>query len=107
MENSMRVASEAAEIDPRQMSREQLIGLGHVKRSPMSVIRAKCLECCCGSATEVLHCSSSTCALWPYRTGKNPFTEIKGNPNPNTSGLQSARARKAAGARRSQVWEEA
>jgi hypothetical protein len=32
-------------------------------------IRAKCLDCCCGSANEVRLCPSHGCPLWPYRLG--------------------------------------
>jgi hypothetical protein len=42
---------------------------------PLKVMRAKCLECCCGSAHEVRHCVISTCPLWPYRMGTNPLRQ--------------------------------
>ena len=35
-------------------------------------VRKHCLDCCCGSAQEVRLCHISTCALWPYRFGRNP-----------------------------------
>lgn len=41
--------------------------------SPLKAIRAKCLDCCCGSSNEVKLCSIERCALWPYRTGHDPF----------------------------------
>ena len=34
-----------------------------------AVIRAKCLDCCCGSRTMIAQCSISACPLWPYRNG--------------------------------------
>jgi len=37
-------------------------------------IRLKCLDCCCGSAYEVGLCRIITCALWPYRRGKENRT---------------------------------
>ena len=40
--------------------------------TPGRAIRAKCLDCCCGQVKEVRLCPSETCALWPYRRGKNP-----------------------------------
>lgn len=44
-----------------------------VKRlTPIKSIRAKCLECCCGSFVEVKECEVKTCALHPYRMGKRP-----------------------------------
>ena len=40
--------------------------------TPVKAIRAKCLDCSCGSANEVKLCPITTCALYPYRFGKNP-----------------------------------
>ncbi len=40
--------------------------------TPMKAIRAKCLDCCCGSAHEVKLCTCQDCTLYPYRFGKNP-----------------------------------
>lgn len=39
---------------------------------PLRAIRLKCLDCCCGSASEVKLCHIQSCALWPFRLGKNP-----------------------------------
>lgn len=42
--------------------------------SPLKAIRAKCLDCCCDQAYEVKLCPcEKTCALWPFRLGKNPY----------------------------------
>ena len=32
-------------------------------------IRLKCLDCCCGSSTEVRKCPAEDCPLWRYRMG--------------------------------------
>lgn len=40
--------------------------------TPMKSIRAKCLDCCCGSAQEVRLCPATSCPLYGYRFGKNP-----------------------------------
>lgn len=40
--------------------------------SPMKAIRAKCLDCMCGSVYEVSKCPSDDCSLFPYRFGHNP-----------------------------------
>ncbi len=40
--------------------------------TPIKAIRAKCLDCCCGSAKEVELCPIPDCPLYPYRFGKNP-----------------------------------
>ena len=42
--------------------------------SPIKAIRAKCLDCCCGSASEVKSCTCQSCPLYAFRFGKNPFT---------------------------------
>jgi hypothetical protein len=54
-------------------SRHDLEAAGHRRQSPMSVIRAKCLDCSAGQSIEVRRCAAVKCALWPYRMGKNPF----------------------------------
>lgn len=41
--------------------------------TPIKAIRAKCLDCCCGSSNEVKLCTVEKCALWPYRLGHNPY----------------------------------
>lgn len=35
-------------------------------------IRAKCLDCVCGSSAEVKACPCVDCALYPFRLGHNP-----------------------------------
>ena len=42
--------------------------------SPLKAIRAKCLDCCCGSWKEVEDCTcEETCPIWHFRYGKNPY----------------------------------
>lgn len=40
--------------------------------TPMKAIRAKCLECSCGSSNEVRLCEVTTCPLYDFRFGKKP-----------------------------------
>ncbi len=40
--------------------------------TPMKAIRAKCLDCSCGSKNEVRLCSVQKCPLYAYRFGKRP-----------------------------------
>lgn len=40
--------------------------------SPLKQIRKFCLECSCGSPSEVRLCVIPRCPLFPYRFGKNP-----------------------------------
>lgn len=43
--------------------------------NPVKAIRAKCLDCCCGSSAEVASCTATACALFPFRFGKNPYRQ--------------------------------
>lgn len=64
---------EQSGVDPRKLSPEQLAEIGHTPRSLIKVIRAKCVECCCGGVAEVKRCTAISCHLWPLRMGKNVF----------------------------------
>ena len=50
--------------------------------TPAKAIRAKCLECCCGDASEVRKCVAADCSLWPMRVGTNPFYGHAGRTEP-------------------------
>ena len=41
-------------------------------KSPLRSIREKCIDCCAGNKAEVARCQMQTCALWPFRMGRNP-----------------------------------
>ena len=41
--------------------------------NPLRAIREKCLDCSCQQPIEVKECTVATCALYPFRLGKNPF----------------------------------
>lgn len=45
---------------------------GHKRLTPVKAIRAKCLDCCNGSFTEVKLCPVTRCALYLYRLGRRP-----------------------------------
>ena len=45
--------------------------------SPIKAIRAKCLDCCCGSSNEVKLCTCTRCALYAFRFGKNPYRKTR------------------------------
>ena len=42
-------------------------------QSPLKAIRAMCLDCCVYNKNEVKLCPATTCPLYPFRFGKNPF----------------------------------
>ena len=45
-----------------------------MQTNPVKAIREFCLECCCcGSASAVRDCLSTSCALYAFRFGKNPY----------------------------------
>ena len=41
--------------------------------NPLRAIREKCLDCSCQQPIEVKECTVATCALYPFRLGKNPY----------------------------------
>ena len=43
--------------------------------NPIKAIRAKCVDCCCGSTAEVKECQATKCPLYPFRFGKNPYRQ--------------------------------
>lgn len=46
-------------------------------QTPITAIRQKCIDCCCGSRSEVSKCPAATCPLHPYRHGCRPETAEK------------------------------
>ena len=73
------------EISPYQADGGELIGqhprdvplkslsLKFRAQNPLKALRERCLDCCCGSASEVRQCVSVDCPSWPFRMGTNPF----------------------------------
>lgn len=59
--------------DPREMSPSDLQSIGHQPMSPSEAIRARCIDCCVGSISEVRKCTAVACPSWPYRMGSSPF----------------------------------
>jgi hypothetical protein len=49
--------------------------------TPIKAIRAKCIDCSCGSLREVRECHMKDCTLWPYRMGKRPKNDKYINEN--------------------------
>ncbi len=50
------------------------------RKSPLKVIRAKCLDCCAGSAHEVKWCPATKCPAWYHRFGRPPATVARKSP---------------------------
>ena len=63
--------------------------------SPRKAMRAKCLDCCAGSAHEVKLCPITDCTLWPYRMGKGICTDPTGTviqmPEPSAAKVEAGR----------------
>ena len=45
-------------------------------KTPIKAMRAKCLDCSCGSTKEIQLCTVIDCPLYPYRFGKKPTQAI-------------------------------
>ena len=76
--------------------------------SPLKSIRAKCLDCMCGSAKEVNLCTcdgvqSTLCELYPYRFGKRPAECKKRNLTDEQRQEIADRFKKARAAKRAAV----
>lgn len=61
----------------RLPTQAELLRLGHRKISPVKALRAKCLDCCAGSAHEVRLCAAQKCPSWPFRFGRSPWRASK------------------------------
>ena len=42
-------------------------------RNPVKAIRAKCLDCTGNQYSEVTACTVKSCAIHPFRFGRNPY----------------------------------
>jgi len=53
----------------------EILSRYHRERNPLKALRERCLDCCCGNASEVRKCVSVECPSWPFRMGVNPFRQ--------------------------------
>lgn len=67
------VSGEIIGRDPRGMSVPELNALGHISNSVLDAVKANCIDCCGGQASEVRKCVMTHCTLWPFRMGVNPL----------------------------------
>lgn len=86
--------------DPRTMTPDELRAMGFQPKSPMQIIRTKCLDCA-GTAQEVRFCTSMTCENWLARTGKNPWRTISEAQRETGRRLAAQRLGKSSGAKHS------
>ena len=62
--------------------------------TPMKAIRLKCLDCSCGSSSEVNLCQVEKCPLYPFREGHDPF-RAKREYTPEEKAILSSRLTKS------------
>ncbi len=62
---------------PENVDIFEMKAAGHADTPLAKTIREKCLDCCGFQQSEVRKCVCTTCPLWPYRMGKNPFQAAK------------------------------
>lgn len=46
-------------------------------QNPVKAIRLKCLECSNNNIAEVTNCPVTSCALYPFRFGKNQYRKTR------------------------------
>ena len=59
--------------DPRQMTAEELVALGHTPMSPLKALRLRCIDCYGGCLKSVRCCTATDCPSWPFRMGQSPW----------------------------------
>ena len=65
--------------------------VGHRRQSPLRAIREKCLDCFrLAALPRSACCEAVSCALWPFRAGRHPWTASGEKPS-------AGRARAGAG----------
>jgi hypothetical protein len=69
----------------------------HGEQNPLKALRARCLDCCCGNASEVRKCTAVACPSWPVRMGTNPFRQkrVLSDEQKQTMAERLAKARAA------------
>lgn len=80
--------------NPRDISKKELIK-EFGSKSVVKRVRAKCLDCCVGDASEVRKCISVDCPLWPLRMGSNVFDSRQGRSTPAPKAALKAKKEKA------------
>jgi hypothetical protein len=65
--------SDPKNYDPTMETKADLQAMGFEPTPVLRAIRAKCLDCSGGSHAEIADCLVKTCALYPFRMGRNPW----------------------------------
>ena len=70
-----------------------------MSNTPLSAIKAFCIECMGDHAQWVKNCTTTYCPLWPYRTGHN--TNVKRTMTEEQRQMAAERLKKAREAKNS------
>jgi hypothetical protein len=65
--------SNSKNCDSTMEAKAELQAMGFEPVPVLKAIRAKCLDCSGGMASEVRDCLVRNCALYPFRMGTNPW----------------------------------
>lgn len=76
----------------------EILSRYHREQNPLKALRARCLDCCCGDASEARKCIAVNCPSWPFRMGVNPFRQkrVLSAEQKQAMAARLARARAAA-----------
>ena len=71
-------------------------------KSPLKAIKKNCIECCGDNQNEVKLCTATSCPLYNFRTGHNPFRK---NSEKNLTDEQRQELSKKAKERFENYWK--
>ncbi|MDB4521960.1 hypothetical protein N9100_00930 [Gammaproteobacteria bacterium] len=74
--------------DPHDCTIDELKVGGFIPHSSTTAIRRMCMQCMGNSSATVSECSSTICALWPWRMGTRPdaWKGLSAGPNSSVTG---------------------
>lgn len=77
---------------PDTLTPEEFEEMGHVPRPLLKVIRAQCIDWCCGGRVhDVRDCDFTDCLSWDYRMGTNPHRKKRAPSKARAAQLKAAR----------------
>lgn len=92
-----RVVQRRRASDHRQAMKQEALAAGHLPRSATDAIRAHCIDCSGDNRAEADRCTVTSCNLWPFRFGRNLWSERRMSPEQKEAAaarLERARAAK-------------
>jgi len=70
-----------------------LLAIGFSPTPVLRAVRAKCLDCSGGSHAEAANCVVTTCQLYPFRLGANPWRAERSDAQQEASRRALAKAK--------------